>query len=271
MPPQEAHRQVPYPKSRQPVVDYLSVARHKHVVFALVELDVTLSRQIIHQYKEQTGETISFTAFIIHCLGQVVGEDLFLHAYRQGRSRLVLFEEVDISTMVEQQVGGRLIGVPYIVRAANTKPVLQIHQEIRAAQKGQVREKSRLSWYGYLPNFIGRAFWRLIGSNPHWRKRLSGTVGVTAVGMFGKGAGWGIPISDYTLQLTLGGIAEKPAVMDGSILIRELLSLTICADHDVIDGAPLARFVQRFKELVESGSGLNDLSHQEPALSRYTR
>ena len=259
MSPEELYSQVPYPKSRQPIVDYLSVARHKHVVFALIELDVTLPRQIIHRYKELTGETISFTAFIIHCLGQVVGENLYLHAYRKGRSRLVLYDEVDISTPVEQQVGGRLIGVPYIVRAANTKSVLQIHQEIRSAQGAQVREKSLMSWYGYLPNFIGRAFWRLLGSNPHWRKRLSGTVGVTAVGMFGKGAGWGIPISDYTLQLTLGGIAEKPVVVDGSIAIRELLSLTICADHDVIDGAPLARFAQRFKELVESGSGLDEI------------
>ena len=257
---QEPHRQVPYPKSRQPIVDYLSVARNKHVVFALVELDVTLPRQIINVHKEGTGETISFTAFIIHCLGQVVGEDLYLHAYRKGRNRLVLFDEVDISTLVEQQVGGRQIGVPFIMRAANHKSVLQIHQEIRSAQASQVREKSLMSWYGYLPNFIGRAFWRIIGANPHWRKRTSGTVGVTAVGMFGKGAGWGIPISDYTLQLTLGGIDEKPAVVDGSIAIRELLSLTICADHDVIDGAPLARFAQRFKEVVESGRGLEAMN-----------
>jgi hypothetical protein len=28
------------------------------------------------------------------------------------------------------------------------------------------------------------------------------------------------------------------------------------ADHDIIDGAPAARFVQRFKQLLESGFGL---------------
>ena len=76
--------------------------------------------------------------------------------------------------------------------------------------------------------------------------------------MFGKGAGWGIPITDYTLGITVSGIAEKPGIVDGRIEIREYLSMTITVDHDIIDGAPLARFTQRLKELIESGHGLSD-------------
>jgi pyruvate/2-oxoglutarate dehydrogenase complex dihydrolipoamide acyltransferase (E2) component len=34
------------------------------------------------------------------------------------------------------------------------------------------------------------------------------------------------------------------------------LSLTIGLDHDIIDGAPAARFVNRFKGLIESAYGL---------------
>jgi pyruvate/2-oxoglutarate dehydrogenase complex dihydrolipoamide acyltransferase (E2) component len=33
--------------------------------------------------------------------------------------------------------------------------------------------------------------------------------------------------------------------------------MTISVDHDIIDGAPLARFTQRLKELIESGYGLS--------------
>ncbi len=40
--------------------------------------------------------------------------------------------------------------------------------------------------------------------------------------------------------------------------IREYPSVTVCFDHDIIDGAPAARFAQRFKELIESGYGLTD-------------
>jgi len=51
----------------------------------------------------------------------------------------------------------------------------------------------------------------------------------------------------------LGGIAEKPGVAQGQIQIREVLSLTLTFDHDVVDGAPAARFASRLKELIESG------------------
>ncbi len=37
-----------------------------------------------------------------------------------------------------------------------------------------------------------------------------------------------------------------------------MLSLTIIFDHDVIDGAPAARFTRRLVELIESGYGLDE-------------
>jgi 2-oxoacid dehydrogenase/acyltransferase catalytic subunit len=58
--------------------------------------------------------------------------------------------------------------------------------------------------------------------------------------------------------MTVGGIGEKPGVVDGQIALREYLSLTISFDHDMIDGAPAARFTERLKELIESGYGLPD-------------
>jgi len=62
---------------------------------------------------------------------------------------------------------------------------------------------------------------------------------------------------NFTLTVTLGGIAEKPGVVDGRIEIREYLSMTLSFDHDIVDGAPAARFTHRLKELIESGYGLN--------------
>jgi pyruvate/2-oxoglutarate dehydrogenase complex dihydrolipoamide acyltransferase (E2) component len=45
----------------------------------------------------------------------------------------------------------------------------------------------------------------------------------------------------------VGGIGVKPGVVDGHIAIREYLSLTISLNHDLIDGAPAARFTERLK------------------------
>lgn len=93
--------------------------------------------------------------------------------------------------------------------------------------------------------------------NPHWLKKVAGTVVVTAVGMFAHGGGWGFGFTPFhTMALTVGGIAQKPGVVNGQIVPREYLCVTISIDHDIVDGAPAARFAQCFKELVESGYGL---------------
>jgi hypothetical protein len=48
----------------------------------------------------------------------------------------------------------------------------------------------------------------------------------------------------------------------GQIALRDYLSLTITVDHDIVDGAPAARFTERLKDLIESGYGLDDLRAQ---------
>ena len=105
-----------------------------------------------------------------------------------------------------------------------------------------------------LPVFIKRPLMQMMFKDPHRAKETAGTVLLTAVGMFGEGGGWGIPLIMHTLGVTLGGIAEKPVVIDGQIKVRECLSLTVSFDHDIIDGAPAARFTQRFKDLIERGT-----------------
>jgi hypothetical protein len=142
----------------------------------------------------------------------------------------------------------------------NKKTFQDIHEEIRAFQAGHEgsREAQFVRWFVLLPGFARRLFLWLLSRNPHFLKESAGTVLMTAIGMFGTGGFWGIPVPNHTLQVTLGGIAEKPGVVDGQIAIREYLSVTISFDHDIIDGAPAARFAQRLKELVESGYGLCD-------------
>ncbi|HEU4708147.1 MAG TPA: 2-oxo acid dehydrogenase subunit E2 [Methylophilaceae bacterium] len=109
----------------------------------------------------------------------------------------------------------------------------------------------------YVPGFIRDVFYWAFRQNPRWLKARAGTVVVTSVGLFGQGAGWGLTFLPFhTLGLTIGGIAEKPGVVEGRIAIREYLSLTLSFDHDIVDGAPAARFTQQLKELLEQGYGL---------------
>ena len=79
---------------------------------------------------------------------------------------------------------------------------------------------------------------------------------VTSVGMFGTAAGWGVPLPGHTLCLTVGGIEHKPVLNNGDLQNREHLCLTVSFDHDIVDGAPAARFIQRLASLVQEGAGL---------------
>jgi len=54
----------------------------------------------------------------------------------------------------------------------------------------------------------------------------------------------------------LPGMVRRPAVEDGRIESREVLAVTVSVDHDVVDGAPAARFVRRLRALIEAADGL---------------
>lgn len=236
------------------------MGRKKHTIHGLVEFDVTQPREYIRRHREQTGERLSFTAFLLACLGRAVDENRHMHAYRDWRNRIVLFEDVDVNTLFEVEIAGSTIIRPHILRGVNRKDVYTLHQEIRAFQQGHAEseEAQLIEWFVRLPGVVRRRCLWLLFKRPHWIKELYGTVMVSSIGMFGDGSGWGIPVPNHTLQVTLGGIAKKPALVDGRLQEREFLSVTISIDHDLVDGAPAARFTRRLKELVERGDGLEN-------------
>jgi pyruvate/2-oxoglutarate dehydrogenase complex dihydrolipoamide acyltransferase (E2) component len=256
---------VPYAKIRRFMAAEFRVSHRMPMIHGLLEVDVSRARAHLREYKAKSGESLSFTAFLIACLARAVEEHKAVQAMRLGRKHLIVFEDVDVLTYIERAVAP----MPYIIRAANSKTLREIHSEIRAAQvQDDAKAVAGFKLVQYVPPFLFRSLMRLLGRNPQMMKKYVGTVGLSAVGMFGKGAGWGIPPANPpSLWVTVGGIGQKPGVVDGQIAIREYLSLTISFDHDIIDGAPAARFTQRLKELIESGYGL-DVSTDVPELAR---
>jgi pyruvate/2-oxoglutarate dehydrogenase complex dihydrolipoamide acyltransferase (E2) component len=255
---------------RLSAIAYQSV-RHKPMIHGLLEVDVTEARTALRAYKARTGESLSFTAFVCACLGKAVDEHKAVQAFRLADNRVILFDDVDICIRIEREVAGRKYIVPYILRAANRKTFRELHDEIRAAQVADAHD--RLTRLSLLPVALYRPFIWVFTRIARWRplvwKVNMGTVGVTSVGMFGHGAGWGIPLAAPTaLMLTVGGVGEKPVVVDGRIVARECLSLTISVDHDIVDGAPAARFTQRLKELIESGYDLDGIAVEQAPQSQ---
>ncbi len=251
----------PYTKYRRWLVEMFRSVQHKRMMHALYEVDVTEARTRLTERQTTTGEVVSFTAFLIACLAKAVDEHKAMQAYRQGRTRLILFDDVDVYTPIEHDLAGQKQVTPTIIRAANRKTVRDIHDEIRAAQSQGMA--TVLRQMRFPPTMLFRPYFWLFAwrarRNPRVWKNAVGTVGLTAVGMFGDGAGWGIPIPTPSLMVTVGGIGERPRSVNGRITQREYLSLTISFDHELVDGAPAARFTRRLKELIESVYGLASL------------
>lgn len=111
-------------------------------------------------------------------------------------------------------------------------------RDAEAAQGADVNTFLKRLPFLLLPGALFRLFvWAFAGIGRRYARLWKATVG-----MFGAGAGWGIPpATPTTLMLTVGGIGEKQAVVDGHAAVREYLSLTISVDHDIVDGAPAAR------------------------------
>lgn len=245
-------------------MDYMEMAGHRSNVHGLVEIDVTEPRERIRTIAQETGTKLSFTAFLVVCLATTVAEQPHVQRYRDWRGRIHTFEGVDVNVLIERESDGERIGIPHVIRDADRRTVRSIHDEIRRVKAGSSDRlggsPSRLA--GYLPGFLRRQVWRLPQLFPRRWQRLAGSVAVTSVGMFGTRNGWAISPTNYTLQLTVGGIGTKPRLIDGELRPRELLSLTATFDHDVVDGAPAARFVKRLSERIEAGYGL-DISTSE--------
>jgi len=255
---------------RRALINALDMVAPKHYMYGLLEVDVTVIRQFIAEQKARTGETFSFTGFLVYCLARAVDENKEVQAYLKGRNQLVLFDDVNVGVMLERKVEQKTVLMGHIVQGANRKTYQEIHQEIRSAQSGPVpRGRGVPKWFssalllpwplsGLVKSLMGMAMRR----DPTIRTSTSGTVFVSSVGMFGKGhSGWGITTTPHSLSLVVGSICLKPVVVDGQIEPREILNLTVLFDHDVVDGAPATRFVHRLVELIESGIGLEEMEN----------
>lgn len=258
---------IDFPTERRAMPAYLELKAGRHVMYALLEVDVTVARKFIEDYKAQAGDQLSFTGYLAFCLACAVDENKTVQAYRKGNKQLVVFDDVDVGIMIELKQGETRVLTGYVIRGANRKTYRQIHQEIRSVQAEPVPPSNGMpTWFRSalllpwpLSGLFKALFRMIVRRDPAIVTSMAGTVGISSVGMFGKGhAGWGIASGSHVLDLVVGGTARKLAEVEGRIEPREMLSLTIIFDHDVIDGAPAARFTRRLVELIESGYGLDE-------------
>jgi pyruvate/2-oxoglutarate dehydrogenase complex dihydrolipoamide acyltransferase (E2) component len=253
-----------FSKARQDITVISKEGKRRLNIYSLLEIDVTKARETIKALKDK--QDVSFTAWIVRCVAQAASEHKQVNAYRLGSRKLVFFYDVDIPIPVERNIGGEERPLAYIVRKANEKTVAEITKEIRMVQQQTIETSTEVlgenltrleRWVIHAPLWLKKIGMHLLRRQGLLKKKHLGTIGVTSIGMKGRFPGWVIGMGGPIATLVaVGGIVRKPGVVDEKILIRDFLHVTITADHSIIDGGPLARFVSRLTELLETGYGL---------------
>jgi pyruvate dehydrogenase E2 component (dihydrolipoamide acetyltransferase) len=119
-----------------------------------------------------------------------------------------------------------------IVRDAHAKGIARIGAEVRELA-GRAREKKLMP-----DEYTGATF------------------SVSNLGMFGIHEFTAIINPPESGILAVGGIEDTPVVVDGAVVIRPRMRVTMSCDHRVIDGAQGSRFLQTLKGMLEEPTAI---------------
>ena len=237
------------------------VALGRHHVSAMLEFDVTESRAKLRELRKK-GMTVSFNGWLIKVIGSVLQKHPDAAAWLYSKKKLIIFDDINVSMIVEKRSGETKVPIPLVIEKVNRKSAREITEEIEKAKSSVlgpddiVLEKRTAAYqrlYYHLPGFLRRLFWKLLLRSPKAAYRTMGNVSVTSPGMIGRINGWFIHRAVHPLSFGVGSILKKPVVVDNEIKIREILNMTILVDHDVIDGAPMVRFLSDLTDYLETG------------------
>ena len=248
-------------RTRIATFDTFDVALGRHHVSAMLEFDVTESRAKLRELRKK-GITVSFNAWLIKVIGSVLQKHPEAAAWLYSKKKLMIFDDINVSMIVEKRAGETKVPIPLVIEKVNRKSAREITEEIEKAKSSElgtddiVLEKRTAAYqrlYYHLPGFLRRLFWKLLLRSPKTAYRTMGNVSVTSIGMIGRINGWFIHRAVHPLSFGVGSILKKPVVVGNEIKIREILNMTILVDHDVIDGAPMVRFLSDLTDYMESG------------------
>jgi len=207
----------------------MQTSPHFYVTSVIDTDKLAAFRQQINEYaaNDPSPVKVSFNDLIVKAVAKAL-----LRIPRVNVSfaedRLLQKKQVHIGVAVALEQG---LIVP-IVRNADQRGILDIARETQrlaeAAREGKIRPEE----------FSG------------------GTFTVSNLGMFDVDSFTAVINPPESAILAVGSITPTPAVVDGQVVVRDRMKVTLSSDHRAIDGAIAARFLQEVKRLLEEPFGL---------------
>jgi pyruvate/2-oxoglutarate dehydrogenase complex dihydrolipoamide acyltransferase (E2) component len=252
----EKYNTIPWTQIRNDTQDFLDLAKGRNFVQGISEVDITALYSKFKDRKKKGIKNNSLTVYILWCYGQAIKKRPELQGIRQ-KNELVIFEDVDIAMMFEKTMpNGKKQPFPYIFRGVQNKSFDQLSEEmlkIKNLDLTTIRKQKKSLIIRWFPKKLRMFVLRKRLENAKQSKEVLGTVALTSLSMImGNRIFYPLPLGPYPCTLAMGGVYNKPSV-NGE---RKVLCLSICIDHDISDGAPVARFGNDLIALIENSSEL---------------
>ncbi|MBB6480876.1 2-oxo acid dehydrogenase subunit E2 [Spirochaeta isovalerica] len=232
-----------------------AITAKKNTIHSMTEVDISIPLSLIRQIRENGKEKLSFTAYLVSCLAKTIEQFPRFNSFISGR-RLVLLKDVNISVLMERKIGEEYVPEPLALKTCQEKGIGDIHKEIREAQK-RVDEDfgslGNMKLIKYIPGFLLKIFVSMADRNKAMGAKY-GKLAITSVGMFCREPVWFIPHGSATVLLTVGSRINRVIETPEGFQSRIHQCLTVSFDHDIIDGAPAARFMEALSREIMSGN-----------------
>jgi pyruvate dehydrogenase E2 component (dihydrolipoamide acetyltransferase) len=218
----ETEEVIPFSPMRAKIAERLTRSKQTIPHFILfADIDMTEANTWRKQFNKSQGVRITVTDMIVKAVASALCEFPDMNAH-VAQDKIILKKAVNIGIAVSVKDG---LAVP-VIAEASTKNLIQISQESR--KNTEAIRKGKL-----LSNAIGS----FTVSN----------LGMHAVDKF-------IPIINppECAILALGRAVEKPAVVNGALCIRHIMTATLACDHRAVDGAVAAQFLETIKHHLET-------------------
>jgi len=220
---------IPFRGVRRKIAEHMVFSKHTAAHFTYVEeidcTDLVALRERANAKLADQGTKLSFLPFIVKATANALVKFPQLNATLDDAAGEII------------QRGHRHIGLATATDAGLIVPV------VRDADRMSITQLA-----GEIERLAG-----LTRSGKAAREDLSGsTFTITSLGALGGLLA--TPIINHPEIAILGvhKIARRPAVRGDSIVIRDLMNLSISVDHRVVDGYDAARFIAEIKATLES-------------------
>jgi len=182
-----------------------------------------LRDRLLEPLQQKTGYRLSFTTILARAVAAVLPQHPYLNSSLHGEE-IILWEDVHlgVATSVEE-----VLIVP-VIREAQRKSLEQILVAL-----GDLTERARAR--------------RLTPA-----EMTGSTFTLSNLGMFGVESFTAIINPPEAAILAVGKIVDTPVSVEGEIVLRPLLQLTLSADHRLVDGVAAARFLADLKTTLEN-------------------